>query len=339
MLNTLHQLPEGLLEIEPQRLDELLPGPTLIHLEGEHPRPLFVSVMLHGNEPTGLLALQKLLAEYRERALPRALSIFIGNVAAAALRQRRLEGQPDFNRIWGGGPGPEERMAAEVVAQMAARRPFASIDIHNNTGRNPHYACINRLTPPFLNLARAFSRTLVYFTRPLGVQSLAFAPLCPAVTLECGQPGESYGVDHAAAYLRSILTLEHLPADPPGADDYDLFHTVAVVKVPPQHTFGFDGDEADILFDTALDRYNFTELPAGTRFGRLLDPNARLQCRDEQDRDVGERYFRYQEGNIELARPVMPAMLTLDQRVIRQDCLCYLMERIEVTEGEKISRP
>jgi len=25
----------------------------------------------------------------------------------------------------------------------------------------------------------------------------------------------------------------------------------------------------------------------------------------------------------------MPAMLTRDERVIRQDCLCYLMERIK----------
>jgi hypothetical protein len=25
---------------------------------------------------------------------------------------------------------------------------------------------------------------------------------------------------------------------------------------------------------------------------------------------------------------VMPAMLTRDERVIRQDCLCYLMERL-----------
>ena len=28
------------------------------------------------------------------------------------------------------------------------------------------------------------------------------------------------------------------------------------------------------------------------------------------------------------AAPVMPAMLTLDERVIRQDCLCYFMERL-----------
>ena len=52
---------------------------------------------------------------------------------------------------------------------------FASIDIHNNTGLNPHYGCVNRLDPPFLHLATLFSRIVVYFKRPLGVQSAAFA--------------------------------------------------------------------------------------------------------------------------------------------------------------------
>ena len=34
---------------------------------------------------------------------------------------------------------------------------------------------------------------------------------------------------------------------------------------------------------------------------------------------MAERYFR--------RVPVMPSMLTCDPEVIRQDCLCYLMER------------
>jgi hypothetical protein len=29
-----------------------------------------------------------------------------------------------------------------------------------------------------------------------------------------------------------------------------------------------------------------------------------------------------------LTKCLMPAMLTRDERVIRQDCLCYLMERL-----------
>lgn len=63
------------------------------------PEPLFVSMLLHGNETTGLLAVQRLLDKYRDQPLPRALSVFVGNVEAARLGLRRLEGQPDYNRI------------------------------------------------------------------------------------------------------------------------------------------------------------------------------------------------------------------------------------------------
>ena len=31
---------------------------------------------------------------------------------------------------------------------------------------------------------------------------------------------------------------------------------------------------------------------------------------------------------LRLQREAMPAMLTLDARAVRQDCLCYLMERV-----------
>jgi hypothetical protein len=37
----------------------------------------------------------------------------------------------------------------------------------------------------------------------------------------------------------------------------------------------------------------------------------------------------YANGQIYLARPALPAMLTLDPRAVRLDCLGYLMQRIE----------
>jgi succinylglutamate desuccinylase len=33
-------------------------------------------------------------------------------------------------------------------------------------------------------------------------------------------------------------------------------------------------------------------------------------------------------GQLQIIKSTMPSMLTLNQRVIRQDCLCYLMERL-----------
>ncbi|MET0071077.1 MAG: M14 family metallopeptidase [Candidatus Thiodiazotropha sp.] len=333
MLQEFDYLPENLLALEAKQLADHLNGPTLIHLPGRREEPLFVSVLMHGNETVGWEAIRALLAVYRNRELPRALSLFIGNVEAAAEGLRLLPGQPDYNRIWCGSElevTPEHRVMEQVVERMRSRKPFASVDIHNNTGLNPHYACINRMDTEFLHLALLFSRTVVYFLRPRGVQSMAFAELCPAVTLECGKVGSAHGIEHARDYLEACLHLAEHPRHRVSHLDIDLFHTVAQVKISPDVSFGFSPGESAIVLDPHIDHLNFRELPSGTLFGWLngagLDA---LDVRDEQGREVSDDYFTIEDGQLCLHRSVMPSMLTKDLNVIRQDCLCYLMERYE----------
>lgn len=334
MLRIVETLPDGFIDAQPEQLDELLGGPTLIHLSGRRQPALFVSLMLHGNEPTGLFAVQALLKAYAGRELPRDLSIFVGNVSAARHKLRRLDQQPDYNRVWGDdGDTAEHRMMAQVLATMRERGVFTSIDIHNNTGINPHYACINKIENSFLQLAALFSRTVVYFTKPEEVQSNAFARLCPAVTLECGQPGQSFGVEHARDYLDACLNLHEIPEHPVAPQDVSVFHTVSIVKVPEEVSFAFGSSDVQLEFVDDIDHFNFSEMPAGTHFGWRHDESSRLACQDEHGNDVSERYFRYQDGNIELAMTVMPSMLTRDERVVRQDCFCYLMEQMDLPAG------
>ncbi len=186
MLQQLDHLPEGLLATDSPGLEALLGAPTLIHLAGARGPALFVSVLMHGNETVGWDALRALLREriarFGEPRLPRHLSLFIGNVSAAAHGVRRLPGQPDYNRVWPSGElphTPEHDLMSTVVETLRQRGVFASIDLHNNTGSNPHYACVNRLDNRFLHLATLFGRTVVYFLRPKGVQSLAMASAVP----------------------------------------------------------------------------------------------------------------------------------------------------------------
>ncbi|MCG6867922.1 MAG: M14 family metallopeptidase [Gammaproteobacteria bacterium] len=332
MLTILDHLPTPVLETQARDLHKIFSGPTLVHLEGRAPRPLFLSTLLHGNEPVGLQAVQKVLKKYLEADLPRAVSIFFGNVFAAREGLRRLDQQSDYNRIWPGGDDsdqPEARMMQQIVDIMADRDIFASIDMHNNTGLNPHYACVNDLGDPFLQLASLFGRTVVYFLQPRGVQSMAFARLCPAVTLECGKPGDAFGVEHAAEFVDACLHLSAIPAHPVAANDIELFHTVARVRIRDGVSFGFHGEETDITFDSNLDRLNFRELPAGTRFGSIADgmEHAILVTGDDGD-DLMDRFFHVEDGILILNRVAMPSMLTLDEQVVRQDCLCYLMERL-----------
>jgi hypothetical protein len=332
MLNETDILPDGLLEVAADGLAELLGGPTLIHLPGRRPEPLFVSVLAHGNETTGFNAVQSLLQKYLHQELPRALSLFIGNVDAARQGQRYLEGQPDYNRVWPGtahAECEETRMLQRVVDSMRDRGAFASIDVHNNTGINPHYACINRVDNRFLHLASLFSRTVVYFIRPLGVQSMAMSRVCPAVTIECGKPNHEYGTVHARDYIDACLHLQALPDHPVASHDVDLFHTVATVKIPEQVSFGFADEAGDLRLLSDIDHLNFRELPTGTPLGWLRDgASLQLDVRDDNDQDVQDRYFAVTENRLVTARPLMPSMFTLDKDIIRQDCLGYLMERL-----------
>ncbi|GMR08504.1 MAG: hypothetical protein BMS9Abin26_1509 [Gammaproteobacteria bacterium] len=327
MLTVLDHLPEELLSVQPEDIMQVLNGPTLINLQGRRDDVLVMSVLLHGNETTGFLALQSLLKKYRQHELPRSVSLLIGNVFAAQQLQRRLEGQPDYNRIWLPGDLPEHSMTREVLEHMRQKKVFAAIDVHNNTGLNPHYACVNRIDHRSIYLASLFSNTLVYFTRPEGVFTSAMADIGPSVVLECGLPGESHGVDHVLEYLQACLHMEHIPTRDIPAQEFHLYHTVATVKVPSGLSFGFGDDPADIRFECDLDHLNFRELPANTTIGRFnIGMNIWLDVQDETGSEVGGRYFCYQDGEILTTVPLMPSMLTLDKRVIRQDCLCYLME-------------
>jgi len=331
-LDEVYEVPVALLEIkDAKELYQIFPNPTLLYLEGHHEAPLFVTVLLHGNEDTGLFAIQRILQKYQTHPLPRSLIVFFGNVTAAREGMRRLDGQPDYNRIWPEGTETETaegEMIAKVVAKVVSRKPFASIDIHNNTGKNPYYGCINTLDRDTLYLASLFSRTVVYFENPKGVQSMAMAAYCPAVTVECGKPHLEQGFAHAAEFVDSML---HLSAFPPHATHQEntVYHTTARVTIPDRYSFGFDREGVDIRLLSELEKDNFSELPAGTVFAVVAEGSgAQFHAFDDEGVDRFEQYFVIEGSKIKLKKPIMPSMITLDERVIRQDCFCYFMESI-----------
>ncbi len=335
--HVIDSLPPGFLDAAPEELRELLGGPTLVRIAGKERAPVFVSILLHGNETTGLFAVQEYLRTSLEPGglLPRPMILFVGNVDAAQARVRMLNHQADYNRIWSGGDGPEQRMATEVLRQVRDARPFAAIDIHNNTGRNPLYACINRIGPAFLHLAGLFSPVTVYFTEPHEVISNACAGICPAVTLECGQVGDNSGIGQIVYFLDNVMQLErfHGPGDASGMTE--VYHTIARMKVPPRARLTFDplDDTADCCLAPRLDRYNFKDVPAGLEIASRRRNGFRIDIRDNDGRDCADVFLDQSGEHITTARSVVLAMMTPDLQVIEQDCFGYLMEHYPLPEA------
>ncbi len=166
--------------------------------------------------------------------------------------------------------------------------------------------------------------------------SLAMAAYCPSVTLECGQPGESTGVLHAREFIEACLHLSAFPEHALPAPEIDLFHTVAMVKLKPEIRVGIADAGADFSLLPDMDKLNFTELPAGSLFGWTSGQRLPLQAWDELGREIAAEYFEVHEGEIITRTPVMPSMLSMDREIIRQDCLCYLMERLQLPQAGSI---
>ncbi|MEO0983460.1 MAG: M14 family metallopeptidase [Pseudomonadota bacterium] len=326
-LDHFDHLPAGLAGASPRNVKAVFPRPALISLPGGRAEPLFVSTLLHGNETTSFEVLQHLQARYGSKAPPRSLLIFVGNVDAAAVGVRFLDGQPDFNRIWAHGDSDQHALAREVLSIARRREVFACIDIHNNTGDNPLYGCINALRPADLHLAVTFAPQGVYYRNPPTTLSIAFSALCPSITIECGRSGDKAGADAAIDLVEHAMRLDEFPAHPPPANALALFETTGRVLVEPGATISFGASPADLVFEPDLETRNFKAMAAGSPWARASSPQA-LRVVDEHGGDMTADFFRFDRGRLVLAKDVVPAMLTRDKDVIAKDCLCYLMTRL-----------
>lgn len=338
MLRIFDQAPPDLWNHGSHELADLLGGPALIRLRGRQAQPLFVATLLHGNESTGWNALCDLMRGNGKRELPRAMTLFIGNVHAAREGLRQLDGQPDFNRIWHGHQGPESALAAQVIAEVTREHPIACLDLHNTSGENPVYGCVHRLDDRSAALAGHFAKTLVLVRHPESLLSMALSALAPAATIECGKPGNPAITRQISERLRALLedTGVAVPRDTPHTltPDMQVMRSVARVRIPEHLSFTMSGADADLSLVADLERHNFERIPDGTVIARMrAGSNAHLEAFDDNGVDVADRYFRREGDTLVAAGSIVPSMFTPNERIVRQDCLCYLMESIESIDG------
>ncbi|MBT8344599.1 MAG: succinylglutamate desuccinylase/aspartoacylase family protein [Sulfurovum sp.] len=335
-LNILNELPDEFLDISHRDLKKVFDRPTLVHLKGYKSPALFVSILLHGNEFSGLEIMQELLTKYKTTngyKLPRDLWLFIGNVDAAELGLRAIDGQIDFNRAWPGTPNPETdtaKLIQKVIDTISKDGLFASVDLHNNTGQNPHYGCISVVNEDNKYLCTLFNHIGMVFTSPKGVSTMAFDTLCPAITLECSTPGNKPAKEKAYALIDDLMHMDHFPTKPVPIHDLQLVKNSATIKINADVTFCFEDDESshsdmDLIVVNNFDHHNFTLLERNEVFAytKVEKP---LIVTSPDGQDITDEIIQNKNGNISLKTALMPAMITMDKNIVLQDCLCYLLE-------------
>ncbi len=328
-LKVIKEIPKELLSCNVKDIHALLEGPTIIHLSGKKEDALFVGALLHGNETTSFYSIQNLLNEYNDKELPRDLILFFGNTLAASKGFRHLPEQPDYNRIWEKGETPEHKVAEQVLDYVSSKKIFASIDIHNNTGKNPFYGCVNYTKKSWIELASLFSKQIVYFTEPSEVLSNAMAQLCPSVTIEAGQPGEVEGIKEVFSYLKTVLNLEGFNEN---FDEMEaeVYHTIGRIMIDKNASVDFKNELAgeNLSFVDNIDENNFSLVKKNTHFGFSKNLES-IRAINNDNKDITEDIFIIDEdSSLKSNRMFIPAMFTKDIYIMKEDCMGYIMEKM-----------
>lgn len=335
MVTQLNHLPEGILQLSADQLYTKVNNHTLVHLEGKNKQPVVISILQHGDEHTGWDALKPYLSKY-QNDLPRSMIILFNNIEATRHNVRQLDGQPDFNRSWPchiESDHPIAKTMQQITEIIKEHKPFASVDIHNNTGRNPHYSGINSLQKEFINLASLFSETTIYFTSPHGIQSGAFAPFCPSVTVECGQSGNLDGTQRTYDFLESLMKHEDLSKPNQSEIEQNLYKILASVKIKDDLDYGFDQHDHEFKLVKDLDHLNFIEIDKGEIFGHINEKLTQHSVmpfivNDANNTNLVSEYFSIIGNKIVCNKKFVPAMITQKIQAIKHDCLCYIMQPI-----------
>lgn len=326
-------MPPGLLDRPVRGMLRELGTTTWLRLPGTGDEPArAIATLLHGDEPTGLEAIVRVLR--RRTRFPFDLHVVIGNVEAAlqgsGFGHRYLDGQEDANRVWE-RPLPSDaslqRQAADAILDELLATPLAGlVDLHNTTGANPFHAIVVDGDAASLDLATRFSTTLLHWNLGVGTLLEAVSPHAPAAAVECGLPGRHASTAFAVDGLRRFL------GPPPGAfapPDHDLICDLRRVTVRPEVRFRFGGrpdHEADLTLVPDGDAVNLRGVPAGHVLGHV-HPGAPqpLQVTAADGRDVtGELVAVAADGAVVTCAPTTPVMLVRTVEAVRRDCLGYL---------------
>lgn len=315
---------------------QALPGPTVFHLRGrDRSRARVIAGSLHGNEPSGLRAIHRVLAGGETPAVD--VWLFIGAVEAAraepAFTLRMLPGRRDLNRCFRPPfEGVDGRLAGEVIALLRAARPEAVIDLHNNTGHNPAYAIGSRVDALRLRLCALFAERYVASALSLGSFMEAFDDLAPSLTIECGRAGDAAADARAQAGIARLIQLPALDAGAAGGDDGAAISVLVDpvrVRLRADLRLAFDErphPDVHVTLDADIDRHNFEVLPAGTRLGWVrADAGWPIEAEDAAGRDQSRTLFAVEEGALLARRSLTPIMLTTNAAVARADCLFYVV--------------
>jgi hypothetical protein len=310
----------------------ILAGPVCLVIPGiDSGRCRFVVTLLHGNEPSGTIALHRWLSQPRETPAVDMYCVIMN--VEAALREphfsfRQLPGRRDLNRCFRQPPDDSEgRLAHDLLALIHQFKPEALVDIHNTSGMGPSFGVAVFYDRQHDALVSLFTERLVVTDLRLGALMELSEGEVPTVTIECG--GSQDPASHQVAYdgLQRYLKLPHLFVAPDSDWPLEVLHHPVRLELDPGIRIAYaeqSMDDADLSLRIDIEHFNFGEICADTPLGWITaDGWQGIKVVNSRGENYRDSFLRREGGQLFPASRLKLFMITSNPAIAKSDCLCY----------------
>jgi len=324
-LNPLTQAPEEFLRN--------LKQPSWIFIKGrDSTRCRILTTLLHGNEPSGFIALHRCLSE---SLIPETdMHCLVASVPAALqepfFSTRMLPTQRDLNRCFTPPFYDEQgQLAKEILAHIKKLKPEAIIDIHNTSGDGPSFGVSTISNPSHIALTALFSHRLVITNIRLGALMEIATDDFHLITVEVG--GRQEPSSHEAAYqgLSRYMSTRNLYDAGITSEVFEILQHPVRLEIKAYKTLSYGEEQkpgADVTIIAEIEKYNFGEIPANQNLGWLgkhgIDA---LTVKGTENQELISEYFKADGNNLQTRIPMKLFMATPDPQLAIGDCLFYLV--------------
>lgn len=321
----------------PKQVDQFLQrlgGPAWITLRGaDSSRCRVVTTLLHGNEPSGVIAMHRWLKEKHRPQVD--LHCFIASVEAALtpplFSHRSLPDRADLNRCFNPPfDSPEGLLAQSCLQQIRRLQPEAVIDIHNTSGDGPAFAVSAEEQPLYNALATCFTHRMVITDLRFGALLEHTSGELPIVTIEVG--GNQEPASHQLAYegLCNYLLDEDIFAEADSSGLFELLKHPLRLELADHASLTFGAKKIpafDVTLSDDIEQHNFGLVTGDTVLGWLnrptLDP---LTVTTPSGEEIKDHFFSAADGCLRPLRPLKLFMATPNPEIAASDCICYFVE-------------
>ncbi len=306
-------------------------GPTCFHLTGENTtRTRAMVTLLHGNEPSGTIALYRWLKSGRRPATN--VVCLVASVGAAleapVFSHRMLPRARDLNRCF--RPPYEDAqgvLAEEILEILRLHRPEAVIDMHNTSGSGPAFGVCTFMDRHHDALVSLFTQRLIVSDLGLGALMEISEEACPTVTVEVG--GRMDDEAHELAFEGMCRYFQAGTVLCPGDTDWglELLRDPIRLELNENVTLTYAEepcDNYDITLKPDIEHHNFGGVKADTLLGWARGAETQLfTALDAGGRCAVTKLVRIDNGKMYPAQPLKLFMITNNAAIAHSDCLFY----------------